>query len=142
MTKAETSLSLATCEDADMPRFFEIMSLGFGREHEYINIVFPEHDTPAGRALGGERMLQAKKDPITTCLKVTDNNTGEIIGIAKWNLYKNEVPEETGLGTTEYWDTAEMAEYAEDLYVEYLKNRRAAIRASKGNLVGTLSKNL
>ena len=131
-------LKLDHCEDADMHRFFEIVSLGFGWEHEYFNMVFPRHDTPSGRDLGGQRLLGMKKsDPNSTFLKVTDTVTGEIIGIAKWNTYDGVVPPETGLGTKEFWDTAEEAEYADAMYGLYLEERRNAIKESEGHLVCT-----
>ena len=129
-------LELALCEDADMHRFFEIVVDGFGTEHEYINVVFPAHETAAGRKVGGERFSALKKsDKYATFLKVTDKDTGEIIGAAKWNIYNGEIPPETGLGTTEYWETEEMAGYADAMYRLYLENRRKAIRDSGGHLV-------
>lgn len=129
-------LQLALCEDADMHRFFEILSTAFGTEHEYINVVFPAHDTPAGKVTGGERMLQIRHaDPNSTFLKVTDPAIGEIIGIAKWNIYDGSIPPENGLGTTEFWDSKEMACYADAMYRLYLEERRAAIRESEGHLV-------
>lgn len=54
--------------------------------------------------------------------------------MAKWNLFENEIPPEDGLGTTEYWEDTETAEYADVLYRRYLDERRKAIRASGGNL--------
>ena len=129
-------LELGLCEDADIHRFFEIVVDGFGTEHEYINVVFPDHETAAGRKIGGERFLAFKKsDPNTTFLKVTDKETGEIIGAAKWNICDGFIPPETGLGTTEYWESEEMAGYAEAMFKLYLEPRRKAIRDSGGHLV-------
>ena len=133
-------LTIDVCEDADMHRFFEIFTTAFGTEHEYINVVFPGHDTPAGIILGGQRMLQIKAtDPLASFLKVTDSETGEIIGIAKWNIYNGHIPPEDGLGTTEFWESEDMAAYADALYRAYLVERRAAVRKSSGHLLGKLA---
>jgi hypothetical protein len=130
------TLELGVCEDADMHRCFEILSTAFGSEHEYINVLFPSHETSSGRIVGGQRLLHTKHtDPVATFIKVTDTSTGEIIGIAKWNIYNDVIPPEMGLGTTEFWDSKEMAEYADSIYRAYLKERRAATRESGGHLV-------
>ncbi|KAI4144741.1 MAG: hypothetical protein LQ340_006546 [Diploschistes diacapsis] len=130
------ALSLSLCTDEDMPRFFAITSDGFGTEHEYFNVVFPKHTSPSGRAVGACRFLGFKhNDPSTTLLKVTDTATGEMIGAAKWNIYDGIIPPEEGLGTTEFWETEEQAQYADALFNLYLEGRRKAIRGSNGHVV-------
>ena len=112
------------------------MSESFGLEHEYINVLFPGHNTPEGRRIGGERFLQAKRStPTSTFLKVTDTATDEIIGAACWAVYNGVVPPDIGLGTTEFWDCEEEAEYAEELQRNYLQDRIKAVRESEGHLV-------
>jgi hypothetical protein len=132
-------LQLDHCTDADMARVFELVSISFGHEHPFIEAVYPGHETPSGRAHGTERMLAAKNgDPNTTFLKITDTSTGEIIGIAKWNVYDGVIPEEISKLGGDYWDTEDAKELAEWNYNEYVDLRRKAIRESKGNLVCTL----
>jgi len=129
------ALKLDVCEDKDMARFFEIVSDSFGLEHEYINVMFPDHNTPAGRVKGAERFLQIKKTvPYSTFLKVTDTANGEIIGVAKWDIYNGYVPPEGGLGTTEWWDNDDTARYVDALYQDYLIERRKALRETGGHL--------
>ena len=70
---------------------------------------------------------------------MTDSETGEIIGVAKWNVYDGDVPPEDGLGTTEFWESEDMAAYADALYRAYLVERRAAVRESSGHLLGKLT---
>ena len=125
-----------------MTRIFTIVSLGFGIEHEYFNQVFPAHTTPFGRQAGGNRLRFLKNggDHFATFLKVTDDATGEIIGPAKWNIYKDgTAPDERGLGTEEYWGTQEEARYADALFRGYLVPRREKIQESRGNVVGELT---
>ena len=130
------ALKVDVCEDADMYRFFEIYSETFGLGEEYINVVFPNHSSPEGRTIGGKRMLDIKKsDPNTTFLKVTDTATSEMIGLAKWNIYDGFIPPETGLDTTEFWDTSEEAAYADALHRSFLKDRRAAIKSAGGHIL-------
>lgn len=130
------ALELGPCSEEDMLRYFTIVSEGFALEHEYFNMVFPYHNTPEGRQKGAQRLLAImKNDSTATFLKVTDSATGEIIGAAKWNVYKDVIPPETGLGTEEYWESPELARYADALFKEYLAPRRQAIRESRGHLV-------
>ncbi|KUJ14247.1 uncharacterized protein LY89DRAFT_708670 [Mollisia scopiformis] len=133
--RSTMGLKLEVCGDADMTRTFAIMSEAFGHEHPYIDAAFPEHDTPAGRASGGNRMLAIKHaDPNTTFLKVTDIDTGLMIAQAKWNIYKNTIPPELDLDG-DFWENDEEKEYAQLLCREYLIPRRRAIKASGGNLL-------
>ena len=61
--------------DADFARGFEILSEAFAQDHEYINVVFPNHDTPAGRNAGGSRLLGIHKaQPYAHFLKAIDSN--------------------------------------------------------------------
>ncbi|KAF2196466.1 hypothetical protein GQ43DRAFT_445087 [Delitschia confertaspora ATCC 74209] len=131
-----TPCSLQECIDADMPRFFELFSLGFGPEkYPYVEHVFPKHDTSEGRKIGGERMLTLKHlDAQATWLKITENPSEKMIACAKWNIYSNTIPPEFGL-EGEYWDSQDEKEYAQHLFAEYLVPRRKAIRDSGGNLV-------
>lgn len=122
--------------DADARRGFDILSDAFAQDHEFINIVYPKHDTEAGRQVGAQRLIDLKKtQPYAKFFKAVDGTTGEMIGMAKWLVFKDEIPEEGGLGTTEFWETAELANYADYLAREYLIERRKAIRESGGNIV-------
>lgn len=80
--------------EADMPRAFEIISLAFGHIHAYVEAVWPEHNTPSGRAAGAERLLGAKQtQPWAHICKVTDIDTDEIVGFTKWDIYDGVIPE-------------------------------------------------
>lgn len=129
------SLRLELCYDADMPRAFAIVSESFGHEHEYIETLFPAHNTDAGRAAGAERFLTMKHiDPHATFLKITDPNINEVIGIAKWNIYNGTVPDPVQLSGG-FWANDDAKEYANSLLAGFLLPRLEAIKASKGYLV-------
>lgn len=126
--------TLEKCTEADIPRFFEILSVAFGHDHEYIDSVFPDHDTPAGRAAGTERMLEIMKEDIyATFLKVVTDQ-GKMIATAKWNIYDNVLPPEDEL-TGDYWKDESEKEFAKHMFTGFHAPRRKHIEASKGNLV-------
>ncbi|KAL8942205.1 MAG: hypothetical protein Q9211_001503 [Gyalolechia sp. 1 TL-2023] len=128
-------LKLGDCDDSDMTDAFAIISSALGHEHPYHDYVFPNHDTTPGRKVGGERLLAIKtSDPNTRFLKVTDMDTGEIIAVAKWNIYDGVVPDEIELDG-DFWATSEDKEYAKYLFRGYLVPRREAIKRSGGHLV-------
>ena len=131
-------LKVEPCEDKDMERAFTIVSLAFGHEHSYIDAVYPNHDTPSGRRIGGERMLAFKKsDPNTHFIKVVDE-TGHIVAMGKWNVYDGVIPEEQDVDG-DFWKSEDDKEYAQYLYREYLRPRRKAIKKSDGHLVCKIS---
>ena len=128
------SFKLAVCSDADMPRFFAVVSDAFGHEHPYFDSVFPHHDTPSGRAAGAERLLTMKQsDPNSTFLKVTDLDTGVIVGVAKWIIWDGIVPDEPQL-SGDYWESGEAKEYANDMLVGYMALRVKAVKHAGGHL--------
>lgn len=118
-----------------MPRFFEIVSLAFGHEHEYIDSVFPDHDTPAGRAAGAERMLAIMRgDPNAVFLKVVDDENN-MIAAAKWNIYDDVVPAAPKLAG-DFWRNGDEKEFASYMFDGYLVPRFKDIKESGGNLAG------
>lgn len=129
------ALKIEECNDTDMDRTFEIISSAFGHEHPYIESVFPLHATPQGRRLGGQRMLAYKKaDQNTTFLKVVDTRTGEVVAVAKWNIYDGSIPDDYELDG-DFWESNNEKEYAQHMFREYLVPRRKAIKDSGGRLV-------
>ncbi|ORY02847.1 hypothetical protein BCR34DRAFT_492851 [Clohesyomyces aquaticus] len=128
------SFTVEKCSEADMPRFFEIVSLAFARDHEYIDSVFPDHDSPVGRAVGADRMLATMRaDPNTTFLKAVDA-LGRMIAGAKWNVYNGVIPPEPKLEGN-YWKDEFEKEFARHMFDGYLVPRLSDVKASGGNLV-------
>ncbi|KAF2690120.1 hypothetical protein K458DRAFT_289798 [Lentithecium fluviatile CBS 122367] len=129
-------LKLDLCTEADMPRAFEIISLAFGHIHAYVEAVWPEHDTPSGRAAGAERLLIAKQtQPWTHLCKVTDTDTGEMVGFAKWDVYDGVVPEVPTSMPEKYYKDDDAKKYAEYIWGEFTRRRWESVRESGGNLV-------
>ena len=139
----EMPFIVAPCTNADYPRVFEIFSLAFGHSHPYNEVLWPDHGTVAGRAIGAERMRQiAEKDINTTFVKAIDtdlvtrdNPEGKIAGIAKWNVYDGVIPEEEDLDGP-WWDDGKGDKpRAQEMFRRFVKPRRSAIRESGGHLV-------
>ncbi|KAJ4382912.1 hypothetical protein N0V86_002139 [Didymella sp. IMI 355093] len=131
------SFEVQSCTQSDIPRVFEIISLAFGHDHEYMDAIFPAHDTIEGRRAGAERMLQIfHGDPYGHFVKVIDEDTGIIAGAAKWNVYKSgEVPPQPAIGG-DYWESEEDREFAQALFHGFFALRQKVIEETNGNLVG------
>lgn len=125
-------------EDADMYRIFEICSLAFARNEPFFDAVWPKHWTEAGRSQGAERFKRIKNtDPVATYLKAFDAATGEIMGMAKWNVYDNHIPDLSKVDgeNNDYWETKEDQAFSEAISKDFLTTRNAAITRTGGNIV-------
>lgn len=92
----------------------------------------------SGRKQGGERMLKYKKeDPNTVFLKAFLPDTGEIVGMAKWNIFTNNtIPDPAkSSDTTNYWKSEEEMAVAGAMAKNFLSLRTEAIQKSGGNLI-------
>ncbi|MCJ1238910.1 hypothetical protein MMC14_006902, partial [Varicellaria rhodocarpa] len=123
-------LILELCNDADFPRAFAVMSAAFeSPDHSYPHTLFPALTSAASRAAGAKRIRPISKEDKYT------RPSGEIIAIAKWNIYdKGVVPDEENLDGPWWDDGPDTKEYAQELYRVYLQDRRKAIRNSGGML--------
>lgn len=128
-------ISVHPAEDADMHRLFEIAASAFQRNEPYWDASYPEHWTPKGRKLGGDRFLAAKQaDPLTNYFKAVDSETGSIAGFAKWNVFQTRYPSRQ-LAQGDYWSSEEEKQYAQHLIDEFNRDRVAHVDAAKGNVV-------
>ncbi|KAK6440119.1 hypothetical protein LTR95_003663 [Oleoguttula sp. CCFEE 5521] len=122
-------------EDVDMHRIFEVASSAFLRNEPFWDASYPEHWTPKGRKIGGDRFLGYKQaDPLTNYFKAVDSETGSIAGFAKWNVYQNRYPDRQ-IAKGDYWSSEEEKQYAQHLIDEFNKDRIAHVEAAKGNVV-------
>lgn len=126
---------LEKCSEDDMAKFFEIVSLAFEHEHEYIEAVYPQHDKREGRAAGAERLLVTMKADVHATFSKVMNDQGEMIAGAKWNIYDHVLPPEFE-AEGNYWENEEEKEYAQHMFRTYLVPRRRAIKESGVHLVG------
>ncbi|KAK5173912.1 uncharacterized protein LTR77_002593 [Saxophila tyrrhenica] len=123
--------------DEDMYRLFEICSLAFAHNEPFFDACWPLHWTEAGRKQGGERFKEINNtDPNNTFLKAVDS-TGNIIGMAKWNVYTGTIPdfEKQDRERKDYWDDPLENQYVKELQDGFVQERRAAIVRNKGHVV-------
>jgi hypothetical protein len=127
------------CTESDIPRVFEIISLAFANDHEYMDAVFPAHGTPAGRKAGSERLLQIfHGDSYGNFVKVVDKDSGKIAAAAKWNFYNGgPIPPQPEIGG-DYWETAEDKEFAQCLFKAFFAPRQVVIEETGARLAGML----
>jgi GNAT superfamily N-acetyltransferase len=131
------SFEVQRCTEADIPRVFEIVSLAFANDHEYVDAVFPAHNTPAGRKAGSERMLQLfHGDPYGNFVKCVDIETGTIAAAAKWNFYNGgEVPAQPAIDG-DYWVNEEEKEFAQCIFHSFFAPRQCVIEETSAHLAG------
>ncbi|KAI9793070.1 MAG: hypothetical protein M1816_000968 [Peltula sp. TS41687] len=123
------------CNDVDMVRGFSIVADVFGDREPYFNVAFPNNQTAKGRAQGADRLLQGVRgDSHARTLKVTDTDTGKMIGFANWLVYEDK-PDSWNEPGGDYWDDEDQKAYAAHLYKEYMKPRREGVEAAKGPLL-------
>jgi len=127
------------CTEEDIPRVFELVSLSFGHDHEYMDAIFPHHDTPAGRKAGSERLLKSfHEDTHGIFLKLVDTESGAIAAAAKWNIYNGgPVPPQPELDG-DYWTTEDDKEFAKGMFKEFFTARQGLIKETKAHLAGML----
>lgn len=122
-------------EDADMQRLFTITSLAFKDNEPFWDAMYPHHTTEAGRRIGGERFLKAKKaDPNTHYIKAVDDSMGEIAGFAKWNVFQDRLPA-SAKAEGPYWESENDREYAQHLMNEFSRDRTKFVESRDGNAV-------
>lgn len=73
-------------------------------------------------------------DPHTTFIKAVDEETGEIVGMAKWLIFQGAFPESTK-PDAKYWPTEADYKYFQDVVPIFLEKRYAALQSTNGNLV-------
>jgi hypothetical protein len=131
------SFQVQPCTEADIPRVFEIISLAFDHDHEYMDSIFPAHDALEGRSVGAERILQIfHGDPYGHFMKVVDTDTGIVAGAAKWNIYeKGVIPPQPAIDGN-YWKSEEDKEFAQALFQGFFAPRQKIIEETNGELVG------
>ena len=125
--------------DEDIPECCEIISKSFGHNEEFVDIYFPNHDTPSGQASLVKRLTEWKHStPESKFLKsvTTYDRTGRkfITGVAIWTLMKEPPPAELekAENVEEVWPDKEDREYMSRLWETYVIPRSRAIHASEG----------
>ncbi|KXT04406.1 hypothetical protein AC578_3565 [Pseudocercospora eumusae] len=134
----DSKIIVGPAEDADMARIFEITGLAFARNEPVWDAMWPNHWTEEGKKQGVERMIKIKNtDPSTTYIKAVDSESGEIMGMAKWLVFNENLPASRRFegGTGDFWPDEEEAEYAKAMADRFVQERNAYIECVKGNVV-------
>lgn len=122
------------CSDADIERVFEIISDTFRHTQPVVDALFPKHDTPDGRITGRDRLLEQKhNDPSVRFIKVTDSDTGQMVGQANWLVWQNTASPESLNG--DFWESEDEKEFARQLWDQYIVPRSRAIEAADGKIL-------
>ncbi|KAI1393378.1 uncharacterized protein F4822DRAFT_10146 [Hypoxylon trugodes] len=138
-------VSVALLSDEDIPTCFQVVSKSFGHDAPFVDIYFPNHDTPSGQAQGSKRLLAWKQtDPSSTFLKAVTqagpDGPEQIIGLAVWTLMK-EAPEaelEKAENVEENWPDRDDREFMARLWREYVAPRSRIVEESGGKGVYVL----
>ncbi|KAI0172957.1 acyl-CoA N-acyltransferase [Hypoxylon sp. FL1284] len=140
-----SSVQVALLSDEDMPACFQVMSESFGHDAPFVDIYFPGHDTPPGRAQGAERLTAWKQtDSASTFLKAVRRAGPEgqerIIGLAVWTLMKEAPPAELekAENAEEVWPDKADREFMTLLWKGYVGPRTQAVEKSRGKGVYVL----
>ncbi|PQE33964.1 hypothetical protein CJF32_00002802 [Rutstroemia sp. NJR-2017a WRK4] len=117
-------------------RMTEIRSLAFGRDHAYIDMLFPHHWTHEGRLLTRDRLLDIKNNIASSrYVVIKDTDTNDIIAQAEWHYY----PAKSGgdVMNLDFVDgeSEEEKAYARKMIGDFQAGRRQAIKDTNAPLM-------
>jgi hypothetical protein len=131
------SLLLGHPTDEEFATFVPMTFEAMGRRSEFVNAVWPGGFTKEGQEMSTSRFLFLKSiDPSCRWIKVTDSEANEIIGVAQWNVYEEQKPQEVIVdGPPGTWKNEDEKEYAQELFKSYMQKRWAFIRENELPLI-------
>ncbi|KAI1472617.1 uncharacterized protein F4812DRAFT_464701 [Daldinia caldariorum] len=145
---AINTVSISPLSDEEIPISFQVLSKSFGHDAPFVDIYFPNHDTPSGQAQGSKRLTEWKhSSEASTFLKATIATTAcdegsqqTIIGLAVWTLMKEAPPAELAKveNVEEVWPDEADREFMTRLWRDYVVPRSKAIEDSGGKGVYVL----
>lgn len=133
-------IGITLLSDEDFPVCAELLSKSFGHDAPFVDIYYPDHDTPLGQASISRRLAAWKQSaPETTFLKaVTKSDQGDqeiIVGFGIWTFMKKpsfaELEKEENVD--EVWPDKDDREYMTRLWSKFVIPRTQAVRQSAGN---------
>ncbi|OTB15228.1 hypothetical protein K445DRAFT_115203 [Daldinia sp. EC12] len=138
-------VNVSPLSDEEIPISFQVLSKSFGHDAPFVDIYFPNHDTPSGQEQGSKRLTAWKQgSEASTFLKATtrgdQGNQDIIIGLAVWTLMKEPPPAELAKAENveEVWPDEVDREYMTRLWSDYVVPRSMAIENSGGKGVYVL----
>ncbi|KAI1773225.1 hypothetical protein F4818DRAFT_423664 [Hypoxylon cercidicola] len=143
------TVKVSVLSDEDIPTGFQVVSKSFGHNAPFVDIYFPNHDTPLGQVQGSERLTTWKRtSKNSTFLKAVISSDSQdahedlperIVGIGIWTLMKTAPPPELGKAeNTETWPNEDDREFMTCLWRDYVKPRSQAVNDSNGKGVYVL----
>lgn len=132
-------VDVALVSDEDMPKCVEVMSKAFGHDAPFVDIYFPNHDTPDGQAQASKRLTTWKQGSesstfLKAVLRAEAGGQENIIGLAIWTLMKEAPPSELAKveNVEEVWPDKDDREFMTRLWREYVIPRTQSIENSDG----------
>ncbi|KAI7781857.1 hypothetical protein LA080_014347 [Diaporthe eres] len=133
-----SKVDVALVSNEEIPTCVEVVSKAFGHDAPFIDIYFPNHDTPSGQAQASKRLVAWNDSGSSTFLKAIaradDGSQGYIIGIAIWTFMKEAPPAELSEAedVEEFWPDEDDREFMTRLWKEYVIPRTQTIKESGG----------
>lgn len=121
----------------DVPNITKVMSRAFGHDAPFVDVFFPDHDTPAGQAAAIQNFkaywqtYTSGSDLVAAVIKHQDGSE-EIVGFALWTFMSpsmNLSPPE--LESAAFAKSEEDALFAKQLWRSYVVPRRSAVLAAE-----------
>lgn len=132
-----SKVDVALVSDGDMPTCVDVLSKSFGHDAPFVDIYFPNHDTPAGQAQASKRLVAWKQSSesstfLKAITRADDGSQEHIIGLAVWTFMKEAPPAELSEAENveEVWPDEDDREFMTRLWREYVIPRTRTIRDS------------
>ena len=130
------SYNIELCDDSDIDGVFDVVSRTFKHTAVFVNAMYPNHDTPAGREQGRKRFLETKRNnPSKNFLKAVDVVSGKIVGQAVWTIPA--LPPKDFQLEGDYWDNPDEKQYAQIIFEQLFRARARAMTTSNRTVIGT-----
>ncbi|KAI1076554.1 hypothetical protein F5B20DRAFT_320491 [Whalleya microplaca] len=138
-------VGVAFVSDEEMPTCFQVLSKSFGHDAPFVDIYFPDHDTPSGQVQGSKRLTtwkQTSKDSefLKAVTRASQGDEERIIGLAIWTYMRETPPAELeqAENVKEVWPDQGDREFMTRLWRDYVVPRTQAIKDSGGKGVYVL----
>jgi hypothetical protein len=127
-------------QPADFDTLVPPMFDAFGTHYEFVNALYPNHDTPSGRkAIAAKFRLMHKAATNTYWIKAVVTASGKAAGLAMWTSIEreeNKPPEKDLDGPPGTWPSEEMKEYCRAMHRDVVAGRRRLILVEEVPIVG------
>jgi hypothetical protein len=114
-------------EPTDFDTLVPPMFDAFGTHYEFVNALYPDHDTPRGRrAIVAKFRSMHKAAANTHWIKAVDTASGQAVGLAMWTSIEREEekpPEKDLDGPPGTWPSEEVKEYCRAMHRDVGRKR-------------------